>query len=139
MSLSRIIHHSHSFTRLEIYHHIYFIVLCGFKNLLKEDLPCNTIAPELKMNKVAGIDGAGGGQLERERPLTVLAFFMFGILVYVRFYAGSYWCSGHFSRNFDTNFHGSRRQHWALFRCLFNWTLFFENDSGILFVSVHLD
>ena len=24
MSLSRIIHHSHSFTRLEIYHHIYF-------------------------------------------------------------------------------------------------------------------
>ena len=25
MSLSRIINHSHSFTRLEIYHHIYFI------------------------------------------------------------------------------------------------------------------
>ena len=25
VSLSRIIHHSHSFTRLEIYHHIYFI------------------------------------------------------------------------------------------------------------------
>ena len=25
MSLSRIIHHSHSFTRLEIYHHIYFM------------------------------------------------------------------------------------------------------------------
>ena len=25
MSLSGIIHHSHSFTRLEIYHHIYFI------------------------------------------------------------------------------------------------------------------
>ena len=25
MSLSRIIHHSHLFTRLEIYHHIYFI------------------------------------------------------------------------------------------------------------------
>ena len=24
VSLSRIIHHSHSFTRLEIYHHIYF-------------------------------------------------------------------------------------------------------------------
>ena len=27
VSLSRIIHHSHSFTRLEIYHHIYFIML----------------------------------------------------------------------------------------------------------------
>ena len=26
MSLSRIIYHSHLFTRLEIYHHIYFIV-----------------------------------------------------------------------------------------------------------------
>ena len=25
VSLSRIIHHSHSFTRLEIYHHIYFM------------------------------------------------------------------------------------------------------------------
>ena len=25
LSLSRIIHHSHSFTRLEIHHHIYFI------------------------------------------------------------------------------------------------------------------
>ena len=25
VSLFRIIHHSHSFTRLEIYHHIYFI------------------------------------------------------------------------------------------------------------------
>ena len=25
MSLSRIIHHSHSFTELEIYHHIYFM------------------------------------------------------------------------------------------------------------------
>ena len=25
MSLSGIIHHSHSFTKLEIYHHIYFI------------------------------------------------------------------------------------------------------------------
>ena len=27
VSLSRIIHHSHSFTRPEIYHHIYFITL----------------------------------------------------------------------------------------------------------------
>ena len=27
VSLSGIIHHSHSFTRLEIYHHIYFIYL----------------------------------------------------------------------------------------------------------------
>ena len=27
MSLSGIIHHSHSFTRLEIYHHIYFKVI----------------------------------------------------------------------------------------------------------------
>ena len=28
MSLSRIIYRSHSFTRLEIYHHIYFIIIC---------------------------------------------------------------------------------------------------------------
>ena len=27
MSLSRIIHHSHSFTRLEIYNHIYFMII----------------------------------------------------------------------------------------------------------------
>ena len=34
MSLSRIIHHSHSFTRLEIYHHIYFIERILFRTLL---------------------------------------------------------------------------------------------------------
>ena len=30
VSLSGIIHHSHSFTRLKIYHHIYFIKLVSF-------------------------------------------------------------------------------------------------------------
>ena len=36
MSLSRIIHHSHSFTRLETYHHIYFKKIKVKKSLVQK-------------------------------------------------------------------------------------------------------
>ena len=40
------------------------------------------------MKEVADIDGANGGQLERESSLTVLAFFLFGFFIYASFTLG---------------------------------------------------
>ena len=38
MSLSRVIHHSHLFTRLEIYHHIYFKSIIYVKVLFSVEM-----------------------------------------------------------------------------------------------------
>ena len=62
VSLSGIINHSHSFTRLEIYHHIYFIVILCLKmfyfpakKLRKNTGAQNTLAPFFFKKKFKGI------------------------------------------------------------------------------------